>query len=163
MTDKQKLEAQIEQNQLDREKIVIEGDRLQAELKACGSGLKHGDYGLDNGQACSPKERLFLKKFKDNSVYACNHNGTTEGYTVFNGCEIVVLGNIFADLKMLSEPLESFDVDGCAKFTGMKVFRTQSLINFEMCASVRSFPINEAEEISNNLRRLIATARMRDK
>ena len=170
MTDTQKLEALIKQNAVDKERIATEGERLQAELKGLKPKLKHGDYGFDNGEACPPKERLFLKKFQRNDVYACNYHGSTDGHTVHGSCEIVKLGNIFADLKMLSEPLKVFDVKGGYGQNGFFAYLEPTTDGMSATIQIRTddgnylrYTLDEAEEISNNLRRLIATAGMRNK
>ena len=165
MTDKQKLEAQIEQNQTERELLIKEGQRLHAELEEVTKpDLRHGDYGTGRSGDNAPYFRLNAGNNIYNEHGVKNPSGRAAQKDVW-------LGNIFADLKMLSEPLEKFEVSGQYDNNNSKTLKayigtaecTTDKIHLYLNTNSSYFTIDQAEEISNNLRRLIATAGMRNK
>ncbi len=108
--DTEVIDARIELIKSNTESLLKEIAELQAGLaEAEKPELRHGDYGYD---ATSPPGRIVLSL---NNKLVTAGNASVYEKTLKERPDLTpspVLGNIFDDLKALSEPLEEFTMDG---------------------------------------------------
>ncbi len=124
--------------------------------------LRHGDYGFSkSNQACMSLLLhdgcgTTLGEGRAGDTYA--YNAPITG--VSNFLVKTKLGNIFDDLKALSQPLEEFEVAALNVKSGFKAkIMPANRINLGGSYDTWEFSIKQVEEIILNLRRLIATAK----
>ena len=67
--------------------------------------LKHGDYGL------TERDCPRIELIHNNESWHVGETGNMDNARVSNHPADTILGNIFADLKALSEPLEEFELE----------------------------------------------------
>ncbi len=105
MTD---TETQLKQAKKDRDLALAEANnevdrlaKLVAEEKR-PKPLEHGDYGTFNGKpARKNTARIVIKDSVYDHLGICGHTQDKGMYSI--------LGNIFADLKAIAEPLEEYE------------------------------------------------------
>lgn len=166
MNERDKLQARIEQNHVDRKELESEGDRLQAKLDELGKPeLRHGDYGWYEDELSPEKKSSFVIYGFDGSdvlVRFNNRAGTTRMGKVYFQQKSSTLGNIFDDLKDMSEDLEEFEVEDKGH-DGMAVRYDREHIKFIASGGQRIYlSYKKAEDFHRKLGQVIATARRRE-
>ncbi len=172
MNERETKLAQIEQNQADRQRLIDEGNKLNAELANLDKPkLRHGDYGY--GEAKWP--RLTLKADSD-KMFSAGNNCCEAEKDEYQNHPTIILGNIFDDLKRNSEDLEEFEVKS-KRTSGKFRAKLQSVDKYGATQPLGATPelimwletecghvsIEEAAEIHQKLGQLIATAKRRAK
>ena len=153
MNERETKLAQIEQNQTDRQRLVDEGNKLNAELAELDK--RHGDYGYDYDR--KPCLRIY-GHCPDYQFTVANRTTTFGNDSGSAAVPKIILGNIFDDLERNSEYLKEFKTDiHTYKFDFEKVSHAPIYIagNWHTMA--------EAEEHHQKLGQLIATAKRKAK
>lgn len=161
MTEKEKLEAQIEQNQADQKALVAECDLIKAKLAVLAKPeLRHGDYGYDyQGALCMTLYSADKQGLREMG-WANFHDNTSSSERQRPDNKI---GNIFDDLKELAEPLKTIkmgdvhgdDVEVSINNTG-KIAITTNRKTWVLLT------LDQAKDFSMKLRRVIRTAEQKD-
>lgn len=126
-------------------------EKLQAQLaQAEKPELRHGDYGWDAhfNQHAPADPRVYL----DGHHYGCNGGNQDKFPLVF------VVGNIFADLAALSEPLTEFDLCTCR----FELFNQGKQVRLFHAGVYAHFGNDNLAELILNLQRLLHTAQRKD-
>lgn len=146
----QKLE-QLDSMVTELKPMVAQAEKLKDELKAQlaeAEKPKHGDYGISS----SGSARIVLRH---ESQLVTAGNGSVHPYEVKYYYPNPVLGNIFTDLKAITEPLEKFKTDVHTYQINIRDFPHAPI---GMAGNWHTIP--EAEEHHRKLGRLIHTAKL---
>lgn len=126
-------------------------DKATADLKALDKPkLRHGDYGIHSHSY--PNPFVCSQSNIRNDLEYLNEYGLVEGLSL---AKPKVLGNIFADLKAISEDLDRFSFDIHSYYYNSDDGMRHNPIHI----AGNWHTVEEAEEISLKLRRVIATAK----
>ncbi len=148
----EKLIAESTNNITDHKATIANAESKLAALDKPEFKPKHGDYGYSSSPGC--KGRIALScDFKivtagTGSVFNVNEESNKQYYPS------PVLGNIFDDLKAMSEPLEEFNF-------GVHYYRynLNSSPNAPIHISGDWYTIDEATEFYHQFGRVLATAK----
>ena len=155
--------AQIEQNQADRQRLVDEGRKLQAELAGLDKPKqKHGDYKIDKNGVI----QFFVKDDETDLIRLCQSRsllfGSAKNYYIFEDKDIIQSGNLVDDLKRNSEDLKEFTVFApCTNTNGFSA-RLSGDGAYIICRDWY-FTLKELTEIHQKLGQLLATAKRKAK
>ena len=180
MDKKEKLELRIEAIHRIIKGFGEDIDKIQAELEALKEPeLANGDYGIWDAEASSEGESLVFiaLELRGELHWFSDVAGTDLGLVDYKKLsDFTRLGNIFADLAMLSEPLEG--EFGCKGSEGDKdllnightllpdspiFFSIENGKGIPHTTNAVHLTIDQAKEISNKLRRKIATLEAKGK
>ena len=117
--------------------------------------LRHGDYGLDlMGRRCMTIniQGEGLRQVSPTVAWSCANDRDFRPETI--------LGNIFDDISSKSEKLEKFTVTGGFTSGGIKAKFSRSCIDITLGRGQKHvFTLREAQEIADNLQKVINYAR----
>ena len=162
--DKQELEHKLEQARKDRELATAEVNKEVERLKKLlaeaekPKPLEHGDYGYRKGQP-----RLLSFDSYGNIKATCSTWDSCLASPINDNEQYAILGNIFKELKVMSEPLEEFEKKSTfangkfdVKFNAV-ISKPAVGINLDLPAHPFStFTLEDLHEIIINLRRMEA-------
>ena len=154
--------AQINQNKADQDKLAEEAARLAGELeKMEESELRHGDYGFSSNRQAAVHVTLHGSG-KETAM--CDVGVLESLVSPLAHDPEVVIGNIFDDLKALSEDMEEFKIENGSRAAVMcKMDKDGDLrIQNDFPQLIFILP-KHIDAFILNLRRLQATAKRRAK